>query len=418
MRTNLFIAAVAFALSVICPAFGGDSDKFTDANGVIWTIGYTDNGHAAQIYSVDASTANSSSVDVPGTITAGDQYTVDEIYNYAFEGCTKIKTVNLPESITTLSGWAFANMNGEVTVYAPDTLKGKLFPGPTMYGTTGLTVKFYSKLPDISLDYPNFTKSQTVRGAMREKSSGMKYNGAVVELKFAKASKAKGGQPRTVKLTATFTGVLGDKQRAKATLKLNSDGSTVSPVYISLKLNGTSADNLTLKIADGKVSLEGSIYKFAGGKIGGLIPHSSLNFFADVDTAPNFGSGWGLLELDGYPVVPNYPYYPKVTVQNGRRLVTTSKVSTIKLKKGKGGWVTFTGIDAQNICAVKLSYTMKTGQFKGTFKMYALNSTGTKLKCYSVKVSGYFIEGQGLGVATLKKPKGGPWVVSIQTGVG
>ena len=48
----------------------------------------------------------------------------------------------------------------------------------------------------------------------------------------------------------------------------------------------------------------------------------------------------------------------------------------------------------------------KKGTFKGSFKVYALQGSGkgTKLKKYTVKVSGVVVDGVGYGLAVCKKP--------------
>ena len=59
-----------------------------------------------------------------------------------------------------------------------------------------------------------------------------------------------------------------------------------------------------------------------------------------------------------------------------------------------------------NLSGMKLSYTPKKGTFKGSFKVYALQGSGkgTKLKKYTVKVSGVVVDGVGYGLAVCKKP--------------
>jgi hypothetical protein len=59
-----------------------------------------------------------------------------------------------------------------------------------------------------------------------------------------------------------------------------------------------------------------------------------------------------------------------------------------------------------NLSGLKLSYTPKKGTFKGSFKVYALEGSGkaTKLKKYTIKVSGVVVGGVGYGTATSKKP--------------
>ena len=64
-----------------------------------------------------------------------------------------------------------------------------------------------------------------------------------------------------------------------------------------------------------------------------------------------------------------------------------------------------------NLSAMKLTYTPKTGLFKGSFKLYAVQSG--KLKKFTVKVTGVVVDGAGAGVAKLAKPKA-EWRVTVE----
>ena len=81
---------------------------------------------------------------------------------------------------------------------------------------------------------------------------------------------------------------------------------------------------------------------------------------------------------------------------------------------GKGLVVDTSG-DKTNLSGLKLSYTPKKGTFKGAFKVYALEGAGksTKLKKYTVKVSGVVVDGVGYGTATCKKPAAS-WPVIVR----
>ena len=65
--------------------------------------------------------------------------------------------------------------------------------------------------------------------------------------------------------------------------------------------------------------------------------------------------------------------------------------------------------------AMKFSYTPKKGTFKGSFKVYAFEGAGkaTKLKKYTVKVSGVVVDGVGHGVATCRNPAAS-WAVKVE----
>ena len=69
-----------------------------------------------------------------------------------------------------------------------------------------------------------------------------------------------------------------------------------------------------------------------------------------------------------------------------------------------------------NLSSLKLNYSAKTGQFKGSFKAYALEGAGksTKLKKYTVNVIGFVVDGVGHGEASCKRPAGGPWPVTVK----
>ena len=95
-----------------------------------------------------------------------------------------------------------------------------------------------------------------------------------------------------------------------------------------------------------------------------------------------------------------------------------SKATSVKWTKPKNGVVPVIYDEASgkglvvdtskgtNLSGLKLTYTPKKGTFKGSFKMYALIGSGsaTKLKKYTVSVTGLVVDGQGSGKATCKSP--------------
>ena len=50
---------------------------------------------------------------------------------------------------------------------------------------------------------------------------------------------------------------------------------------------------------------------------------------------------------------------------------------------------------------MKLTYTYKTGVFKGSFKAYSL--VNSKLKKHTAKISGFIVDSVGYGTATINK---------------
>ena len=83
-------------------------------------------------------------------------------------------------------------------------------------------------------------------------------------------------------------------------------------------------------------------------------------------------------------------------------------------ESGKG-LVVDTSSGKTNLSGLKLAYTPKKGTFKGSFKVYALEGAGkaTKLKKYTVKVSGVVVDGVGYGTATCKAPAVS-WAVKVE----
>lgn len=68
-----------------------------------------------------------------------------------------------------------------------------------------------------------------------------------------------------------------------------------------------------------------------------------------------------------------------------------------------------------NLSGLKLTYTPKKGIFKGSFKMYELDGSGsaTKLKKHTVSVNGVVVDGVGRGKATCKNPVVS-WPVTVE----
>ena len=76
---------------------------------------------------------------------------------------------------------------------------------------------------------------------------------------------------------------------------------------------------------------------------------------------------------------------------------TLPKVGRITMKKG----VIDVSKAGENPSGLKLTYKVKDGTFKGSFKVYAENKG--KLKATTVNVTGFLLNGIGFGTATIKK---------------
>ena len=93
-----------------------------------------------------------------------------------------------------------------------------------------------------------------------------------------------------------------------------------------------------------------------------------------------------------------------------------NKAAGVKLSKDKTSAERDTSKGKTNLSGLKLTYTPKTGLFKGTFKVYALEGAdgAKKLKKYTVAVTGVVVDGKGVGQAAIKRPAAGPWVVAVE----
>lgn len=417
-KINLFFAAAAVALFGISTVFGGAPNTYTDSDGIVWEFEYSYADNTATITGANTTNVKYGFLHLPWVFTVGTgKFIITGVSDGAFEGCSNIDEILFPPTVVTVTGQAFRNMGRKVYVDAPDTLTGSLISGK--YGTTDLEVDYYFTAQDIPLSSANFSKSQTVKGALSRLdftpwSYSTPFTGMVGEFKFAKAGKAKNGS-RSVKLSAVFTRRDGNKQRVKATLNLNGSNATTAPVKIHLKLDDSMEDDFYLGVDNGKVALDGTDYKFANAKIGGVLnssisklyPHAHFSDWDAFDNPNFFGAGWKV-QKDLFEL-------PTITVLNGRKF-STPKGASFKFKKGKGGTYTITSKGgADNKSALKLTYNLKTGQIKGSFKLYALNATNTKFKSYTVSISGIIIGDYANCAATMKKPKGGPWYFWLDT---
>jgi hypothetical protein len=153
------------------------------------------------------------------------------------------------------------------------------------------------------------------------------------------------------------------------------------------------------------------------GPVGGNLPNGTMAFTVDIDSIPGLPIGYEVLE----DVLP-FEMLGKVS---GGKKIDFGKAASVKYKKFKDGketWYKLDGLDDEkkpNVPALKLTYTPKTGVFKGSFKIYATNegsiAEGKKptLKTYTVNVTGFFVGGVGGCQATLKKPAAS-WPVTLE----
>ena len=86
--------------------------------------------------------------------------------------------------------------------------------------------------------------------------------------------------------------------------------------------------------------------------------------------------------------------------QNGTKWIVAGGAKAGKVQLAKDGTVDATKL-LDNPSALKLTYTAKTGAFKGSFKVYS--DVNGKPKGVTVNGTGVLVDGVGYGAATIKK---------------
>ena len=247
-----------------------------------------------------------------------------------------------------------------------------------------------------------FAKMQTVTGALYKNGTLV----GTVQVKAGKINMAK----RTVKLSATATLLEGGKAKkvaAKAVNVVVDATGRIAPTTFGFRVP---IGNMTFEMAaGGTFTLTGGAYAMANATVGGALRGGSRGTFV----LGNFG-----LTVPGELQDDLLPYAETFDVVGNRW--TFAKAATVKWGKnnttGETGRVVDVSNGKTNRSALKLTYTAKTGIFKGFFKAYALVAANGKKKVvkYTVNVIGIVVDGNGQGEASCKRPVGGPWVVMVE----
>jgi len=249
-----------------------------------------------------------------------------------------------------------------------------------------------------------FAKAQTVLGALYGKDG--KPVGTV-QMKVGKVNKKK----RTVKIAATAT-LLADGKAKKVAAK-------AVTVKVGTAAAGTAAPHVTATItfkspigkmafemeADGTFKLKNNSYVMAEKKVGGSWTRAGAGVYVDV------GGGRGATALPAGTIEELLPNGEPVIPKAGKW--SFAKAAGVKYAKDKKTKVASLVVDTKkgkNLSGMKLTYVPKTGIFKGSFKIYAIQ--GGKLKKFKAKVVGVVVDGKGWGSAA--GPKGARWGVTVE----
>ena len=227
---------------------------------------------------------------------------------------------------------------------------------------------------------------------------GAAYDGgkpiAIVSLKCSKTATS-GKLEGASKVSAVVTGLDGKQKKspavnvacgydAKATLEVRQWG------YLSLTLGG-----------EGFFGTLGSGYSAKTAAVGGAWPHAS----AVVDV--NFDAGTGALPSGTLAdLLPTGKGAEPVLNANGNWGFAPAASVKYALAKDKTTYE-LQGISdprKTNRSGMKLRYNAKKGTFSGSFKVYALDTSGTKprLRKHSAKASGIVVGSVGYGKAEIK----------------
>ena len=188
-----------------------------------------------------------------------------------------------------------------------------------------------------------------------------------------------------------IAGVLanGTKVSATSQLLVGEDSVCVIPVVITKK--ASLAFNVWLT-ADGVevMGMEGDV---VAGRVNALKSGAVFN----LDAAA-FAAYW---QKEALPYLPD-----GVSVaQSGAKWTVASGAKGGKVVLKKGTTEVDEGKLGANPSGLKITYTAKTGTFKGSFKAYVLE--GGKPKATTVNVTGVLVDGVGYGTVSIKKVAGG-----------
>ena len=322
------------------------------------------------------------SLDLPQSLTA--------IGEKAFGDCANLRRVVIPVGVSSLGYRAFQRCYLLQEAYVPPHLLATVGTNEVFRGTP---VKVYGGgedgTPPPVLLLPWTAKAAvTLRGVVYD--SGQDVAG-IVEIKVGKPNAKK----RNVKVSGSVTLMDGKKRTFKA-LAVPCDGSS------TLRVDRFTAKGLgafSLEIGSNGFSGGNGSYSVADAEVGGRWTREA-SVYGDWTDAGNRPAGT-LTEL--------LPDEEALKASGGKWVFAKpAKVKYGKRKEGGIGLTLDTAGGKTNRSAMKLTYAPKTGVFKGSFKIYAVQ--GGKLKRFTVKVTGFVVDGTGFGLATLAKPRTTWWL--------
>lgn len=272
-----------------------------------------------------------------------------------------------------------------------------LYDAPGLYFVTGgmLGRSSAGVLPS------EWKKARILNGAYSETCARLDVDG-VCQLKCGKANK-KG----IAKVSLTITPFVGKKRTYKS---VSVDVSKGGPVEVkwpkqsyTVTINGNEFFGEPVYGEWRPVCSPKSVWSAdVGGKWTRTDSVAEMDYYYDEDSELPKGTCEELL-----------PFYEPIHLKAGRW--SFAKAAMVKLSKDGTSVSVDQSKGRSNVSAMRLTYTPKTGIFKGSFRVYALIDVAggkKRLKKYTVKVMGAVVDGEGCGVGSLKS-YGTPFVIAV-----
>ena len=114
-----------------------------------------------------------------------------------------------------------------------------------------------------------------------------------------------------------------------------------------------------------------------------------------------YGNLYDLFDDAGCELLEDFLPWEVAVAPKGTKWIIADGAMAGQIKMDKDGEV-YDAKESENPSGLKLTFTPKTGLFKGSFKVYAIDAKG-KLKRFSASVNGIVVNGIGYGTATIKK---------------
>ncbi|MBR6925838.1 MAG: leucine-rich repeat domain-containing protein, partial [Bacteroidaceae bacterium] len=159
MKTKLLTTLTAVLLALSSYAAGTEIDGiYYNLNSSIKTasVTYTGSSSSDNTYSGD--------ITIPASVNySGTTYSVTSIGNYAFEGCTGLTSITIPESVMSIGYWAFRGCTGLTSITIPESVTS--IGNWAFWDCTGLTsITIPSSVTSIGIDvFSNCTDLTSIK---------------------------------------------------------------------------------------------------------------------------------------------------------------------------------------------------------------------------------------------------------------